>query len=279
MRSPANWSVGAWACTLVVLVAGVLGAQSGAATARDASVGAGLEWKVGGSVGFRPSYEGSDEIEAIGFPLIMPVLGDGPSWFRDRVAFHGLDDVRFKLLARYYGFEAGPLLGYSFGRDEDDGDRLTGLGDVDGGLIIGAFATYRWHFAFATVSYHYQATGGTDASQLRFALGGTLPVSQRMKLNGKVGTTYADDNYQQAFFGISQAQSARSAAGLPVYSPDAGIKDVFIEGGAEFDLSDSWQLTTLLRYSRLVGDAADSPVVEAEDQLSGRLGIVYRFRR
>jgi outer membrane scaffolding protein for murein synthesis (MipA/OmpV family) len=32
-----------------------------------------------------------------------------------------------------------------------------------------------------------------------------------------------------------------------------------------------------VRYSRLVGDAADSPIVETEDQFTGLVGLSYKF--
>jgi outer membrane protein len=64
---------------------------------------------------------------------------------------------------------------------------------------------------------------------------------------------------------------------LPAFSPDAGIKDAHIEIGAEVLLSDRWLLRAGGRYARLLGDAADSPVIETENQFSGTLGLGYRF--
>lgn len=43
------------------------------------------------------------------------------------------------------------------------------------------------------------------------------------------------------------------------------------------DLSERWLLKAGGRYGRLLGDAADSPVVETENQFSGVLGLGYRF--
>ena len=46
---------------------------------------------------------------------------------------------------------------------------------------------------------------------------------------------------------------------------------------AAIDLSDRWSLLLIGRYSHLIGDAADSPIVETESQLYGGLAISYKF--
>jgi len=105
----------------------------------------------------------------------------------------------------------------------------------------------------------------------------TQQVTERTRIVARVGTTFAGDDYMQTYFGVTPAQSRNSKAGLPAYTPDAGIKDVFFELGGTMDLSDRWLLKAGGRYGRLLGDAADSPVVATENQLSGVLGLGYRF--
>ena len=52
---------------------------------------------------------------------------------------------------------------------------------------------------------------------------------------------------------------------------------MFVEVGLKTDLDAHWSARTTLRYSRLIGDAADSPVVESEDQFTALVGISYKF--
>jgi outer membrane scaffolding protein for murein synthesis (MipA/OmpV family) len=61
------------------------------------------------------------------------------------------------------------------------------------------------------------------------------------------------------------------------YAPEAGFKDVFVGATATIDLSDRWSLLLIGRYSHLLGDAADSPIVETENQLYGGLAVSYKF--
>ena len=228
--------------------------------------------KVGGILVIKPTYEGSDEYEAVGFPYIFPTFSGGPGFF-SRIEARALDDVRFKLIDRD-GFVAGPLIGYNLGRDEDDGDRLDGLGDVDGGFVAGGFAGYRLGAVLLDVSLH-NTFGDDEGYQIRLGAEVERPVSQRMTLTGRIGATYADDDYMQSYFGVSGPQAISS--GLSEFDADAGFKDVHVELGLKADLDERWTARASVRYSRLIGDAADSPIVESEDQLMGLIGLSYKF--
>ena len=224
-------------------------------------------WQAGGLVYVSPRFEGARSYQVTAFPFVVPAGLDGTGI----IQIKGADDVRFRLL-QFGAFEVGPLAGYRFARDEEDS--APGLG-LDGGLVLGGFATYRsGPFAFS-VSYHHQATGDDTGGLVRF--GGEL-VSRPaagFKLTTSIGTNYATDDYMTAVFGVNGAQSVLS--GLPVYRPDAGFKDVYIGATAEIDLSDRWTLMLIGRYARLIGDAADSPIVETENQLYGGVAVTYKF--
>ena len=230
-------------------------------------------WKGGGFVAVSPKYEGSDEYQVFGLPYVLPDFGSVGSM----VDIRGADDVRFKL---FNGdrFTAGPLAGYRFDREEDDGDLLGGLGDVDGGLVVGAFAGFKiLPPLMLVVSYHRTVTGDVDGGQLRFGVDYEQQVSPRLTLIARAGASYADDEFMQSYFGVTDAQATNSTAGLTAFDADAGIKDVHIGLGSVIQMSDRWSVRLYGQYSRLVGDAADSPVIETEDQFSGSLGVLYKF--
>ena len=232
-------------------------------------------WTAGGFVAVKPKYEGSDEYEIVGAPVLYPSFGG----FGGNLAVRGADDIRYRLI-NANGFMAGPLAGYNFGRDEDDGDRLAGLGDIDGGFVLGGFVGYRvapW--LVFDVSYHRTLSGDVDGGQLRFGAETEMPVSRSVSLLGRIGATYADENYMASYFGVSAAQEASSTFGLTAYDADAGIKDVHVELGARVKMSERLTFKLTGRYSQLVGDAADSPVIETEDQFSGAASITYKLGR
>jgi MipA family protein len=240
------------AAALVVLAAPSAFAQSAPGLFGD-------RWQVGGLVYVSPSFEGSKSYEAIAFPFIAPagVGSDGA------LQIKGIDDVRLRLFQNS-GFELGALSGYRFGRDGDDVSNVN-VGDVDGGLVLGAFATYRTGPLAFSVSYHHQVTGDGTGGLVRFGVEHTSKLSPTVKVIAGIGANYATQDYMTAFFAA------------PGYAPDAGFKDVYVGATATIDLSDRWSLLLIGRYSHLLGDAANSPIVETESQLYGGLALSYKF--
>ncbi len=232
-----------------------------------------LNLQAGGIVAVKPKYEGSDEYEVIGAPIVAPsgTTGYGDGGF---VQFKGIDDVRFRLL-NLYGFEAGPVVGYRFGRDEDVADMLDGLGDVDGGVLLGGFTAYRVGPFAAFASYAHQVGGDDTGGQLKFGGESRFRLSPALAVTATVGATWVDEDYMDSYFGITAAQSARS--GLAAYDADAGVKDVYLGLAGDVALDERWTLKLTGKYSRLIGDAAASPIVESEDQFFGGLGLTYKF--
>jgi MipA family protein len=248
----------------------VAGPAPAAAQGADASALFGHRWQVGGLVFVSPKFEGAKSYEVAGFPFVAPAgLGEGGI-----VQIKGADDVRLRLL-QLDGLEFGPLAGYRFGRDADDASHLRGLEDIDGGLVVGGFAAYRTGPFAVSASYHHQATGDDTGGLVRFGAEFVSQPAAGLKLTTDLGTNYASDDYMTSFFGVSRAQSL--ASGLPVYRPSAGFKDVYAGLTAAIDLDERWSLLLIGRYAHLIGDAADSPIVEAESQLFGGLGVSYKF--
>lgn len=253
----------------------VLGAAFLAAsfTGVDLALGQSLDLQVGGAATVGPKYEGSKEYEVRGFPIIAPAGTPGGT-DAGFVQFRGIDDIRFRAL-HSNGFEFGPLAGYRFGRDEDDADRLTGLGDVDGGVVVGAYAAYDFGFLKPFLSYHHQVTGDESGGLIRFGAEKRWMTSSGAALTAVAGASYASDDYMDAYFTITAAQSA--ASGLTAYDADAGFKDVYLSLGADIPLTEVWSLKLGARYAHLLGDTRDSPIVETEHQFTGMAGVTYRF--
>jgi MipA family protein len=255
-------------CLRPIVVAACTALSALPAAAQSGSDPFGLfgdRWQVGGLVYVSPRFEGARSYQVTGFPFVAPA-GFGDDGI---VQIKAADDVRFRVL-QFSSFEVGPLAGYRFGRDEDDAAHLAGTGDIDGGLVLGAFATYRSGPLAFSVSYHHQATGDDTGGLVRFGVEGVTRLSPTVKLTTGIGTNYATDDYMSAFFDVNGGP-------LPAYDASAGFKDVHIGTTATIDLSDRWTLVLIGRYAHLIGDAADSPVVETESQLYGGAALSYKF--
>ncbi len=266
----------------VVLMAGVTAAVVSPSPAA-AEPEAGRSVTLGAAAIVKPKYEGSDEHEYIPIPIIIPRLSESPDEdpsafksFRKRVSFRGLDDIRIRVLGGER-LQFGAVTGYITDRDQNDGDQLRGWGNVEGGLVLGAYSGFSMGAFEFDAAILEKVTGDESGFEMRFGVETTRQLTERTTVVARLGTTLASEEYMQTYFGVTASQAARSRAGVPVYTPDAGIKDVYFELGGTVDLTDRWLLKAGGRYGRLLGDAADSPVVEAENQLSGVLGLGYRF--
>lgn len=90
--------------------------------------------------------------------------------------------------------------------------------------------------------------------------------------------TWSDGRYQNAWFGVSP--DAAASSGLPTYDPDGGIQAVGAAGSFLRQLGPRWGIATYAKYDRLVGNAADSPLVRtygSRNQLSGGLALSYTW--
>ena len=88
---------------------------------------------------------------------------------------------------------------------------------------------------------------------------------------------WADNDFHDAYFGVPVAIPA---AGLAAYNPGSGFYAVGARAGLTQRLGRNWGLFGYAGYDRLIGDAADSPIVRqlgSRDQLSGGLGLFIEF--
>jgi MipA family protein len=81
-----------------------------------------------------------------------------------------------------------------------------------------------------------------------------------------------------AFFDVRAADSAQS--GLDAFDADAGFRDVRLTLGVVVPVTEHWLVGAGVMFMRLVGDAADSPIVDdagSPNQIPGGLGVAYAW--
>lgn len=272
------------AAALAALVAVPLAAQADTMRPTDPAPGipmpaaaAAPDWRfaVGGGAVMRPEYEGSKDYEAD----FAPVLTIG---WRDIVQLRGtaltVDALGLFGARPVAGLQAGPIVRYRFGRDQDDNAALRGLGDVDGSVEVGGFVRWTtgpWSVGATVVQ---DVADGHDGMLAELEAGWRTSLAPRWTLGVASQLTWADGNYNQSFFGITAAQAGRS--GRARYDADAGIKDVGLTVSLDYALTRNWGISGRVGYKRLLGDAADSPLVDDDgspDQFLGGLFVSYRF--
>lgn len=224
------------------------------------------EWKVvlGGGALVAPKYEGSDEFDVQPIPFVTASFGEHVTVDPRGVSvnLYSLGDLTFS-----------GQLGYDTGRKESDSEHLEGLGDIDMGAVVGGTLTYEFGPAEVYGSLS-RIVGGSDGLQAEF--GAKLSHDmERFRFSAGVSATWADETHMQAYFGVTAAQAARS--GLPKYDIGAGFKRVDLELAATYAVTETWLVRGEVGVGYLLGEAADSPVVQEAFQPSVMILLGYRF--
>jgi MipA family protein len=241
-----------------------------------------LKVRMGLGAGVVPDYPGSDDYKFL--PLPNFELSYGGYAFRSSRLGVEADVVAIP------GLDAGPIIRYDGGRSSSVNDSAVALlPEIDGSVELGAFVgaglpleilgVESQSILTARVEFLQGLDGGHEGSTVGASVGLVSPLTESLTLISAVSTTYISENYADSYFDISAAASA--ASGLAVYDAGSGFRDVGVSVLANYKLNESWSINGLGSYSRIIGDAASSPVVEdrgSANQFFGGLGFSYTFQ-
>ena len=225
---------------------------------------------IGGGVMVKPEYSGADTYDTTGIPVISAKKEITPGntiylqGFQAGVD-HSFDDR----------LTVGAVLSYRGERDSSDSSRLTGMDDIDAAFEVGPKVRYQLTpqiglvgtalFDVSDAHDGYTARGGADY---------LLPLSEMTILTLAAGLNYGSDDFNNTYYGVP---AAKAIAGRPAYTADAGFTNVDASVAVVHTLTRHWSLTGRVGADYLIGDSADSPLVDAELQPSLILGATYKF--
>jgi outer membrane protein len=225
--------------------------------------------KVGVGSSVAPRFEGSDDYKV----RVMPKFSIR---YRNLVS---INNTRARVFVIHNEkFVTGIQGRYRFGRDEDASVELTGLGNVGDSFEMGGFAEWRPGWGIVGLEVGHDVAGGHHGMLAAVYAGSQVPLGGGFYLEGGVQATWASGNFMQRNFGITGIQS--EASGLPEFQAKAGIKDVAGRVGVRFTKWKHWDFAAYMAYSRLMSDAADSPLVEqrgSPNQFMWAVSGRYRF--
>lgn len=173
-------------------------------------------------------------------------------------------------------FALGLAVGYAEGREESDARaELDGLGDIDGAAEVVLFA--EGEIGFVEVELEVaKAVDGHDGLTAELSAGVDAPVTDRLFVGVAPFITYADKKYTQSFYGVSASQAANSAT-YSQYDAGGGFENYGVELEANYKITQNWSAIASASYTRLLGDAKDSPIVDNEGFFSAAVGLAYTF--
>ncbi len=233
---------------------------------------------VGAGVGAYPDYLGSDEYSLGVAPLGSMSLGGG------RFISILASDFRINLL-NSPNWRLGPEFVWRFGREDVEDEIVNKVHEIDDSPELGVFGGYRW---FDPKEMRKQAGVGVwgvyDVSSAHggWTAGGSiygmLPVAMPLTIAAGAGFTYGSDDYMDAYFSVTDQDTL--ASGLAPYIAGAGVRDGRGWMIAMIHFSRHWHAGAALMYSRLIGEAADSPLVGergSEHQWVYGVGALYSW--
>jgi outer membrane protein len=228
-----------------------------------------LSGSVGIGAGYVPKFIGSDAGTYHFFPYFK--LNYGPFFANSD---KGLG-VRFQLVSGR--FEIAPAINFREGRYDGASSALTGMGDVNPTITAGATITYYLDDLFLGLKA-FQGLNKAGGLEVDLRAGYVNRFNDKLHWGIMASTSFADDKYNQNFFGITEEQATASGV-YAVYSPEWGFKDVGITGSVDYYISEKLSIDLFAKYRHLLGEAGASPIVRAgtPEQFQGGLVLFYHF--
>ncbi len=172
------------------------------------------------------------------------------------------------------GFRLGGSFNIVGARKSESYPELDGLEDIDTSVELGLGLNYTGpgYRAFANLRY-----GVTGHQALVADLGADAVVNVNDKLTLTAGPRFVmgSDKYVDTYFSVSDAEAL--ASDFDAYDAGGGLVSAGVQLGMHYRFDETWGLKGTVGYSRLMGDAGDSPIVQSRTQGNASLMITRRM--
>ncbi|MGH1540662.1 MAG: MipA/OmpV family protein [Arenicella sp.] len=226
-----------------------------------------------------PEFEGSEDTET--GPLFATRLQYNHYYIQTRGMGAHLN------ISPFQNVEFGPSVQYRSARDSSiENNVISRLRKVDSAVDAGAFVRFPFRNVLrkadvmalevdilTDTSDTHEGTLITFGPSYRY-----FSSNRRWSIGTSMALTYASTDFNNTYFSIDADNSVRS--GLPQFNADSGINSINLSLTANYQFNKRWGLIGLIGYKKLLGEVADSPIVDIEgtfSQLTGGIGLSYRF--
>lgn len=231
------------------------------------------DWKlvVGATGMVAPDFEGARDLMFKASPIISIGKAGPEARFTSRN-----DGISFSL------YDNGRVRAGATGKiiwERKSEDELEGLDPVRFGAEAGGFAEIYptdWLRIRGEVRHGIRSHDGIVAD---VAVDAFKDITPSVRVSGGPRISFASKEYFEAYYGVNATESAKS--GLSEYRPDGGgIKSIGIGGAYDWKTTERLTTSVFSEYSRLMGEAADSSLVEergSPNQFTIGVSAAYRF--
>lgn len=214
---------------------------------------------MGLGVKYGPDYMGSDDDEASAWIILR-----NGSLTRQKTDGRETTD----------GVSVVPSFNLIGSRDAGDNDALRGMDDISRAGEVGFLVSYdqgptRGYMALRKGFGGHKGLVGEFGARYQYAATDRLTISPRAE------ALFGADDFTETYFGVTADEAVTS--GYDAYAPGGGFYAASVGLEARYAVTDTIAVLGEVKYTRLLGDAADSPIVQDKDQSSIRLGVVRRF--
>lgn len=247
---------------------------------------------IGLGIGMVPSYAGSNDYIAFPLPLIVGRVGgvgispNGAGFVLDlNPGTPGLAPQKGPRIA------FGPAFRFRNDRNFLIKDEVVArAGKLDAALEVGGNVAVTWRgvarpldqFSIG-VQARWDVLGAHEGMVIEPQINYRAPIGRAFSLQVQASAEFVDDSFAEYYFTVNPAQAL--ATGLPQFRADGGLNRIGTVVSLSYDLdgkplSGGWALTGIGGYSRLLGDAADTPFTATRgsaNQFIVGLGMAYTF--
>ena len=260
-----------------------LGLSAGCAQAADLSGYAAPSYKdagnywvitIGGYGVAEPAFPGAKDYVFTGRPII-DIHQAAKEWL-------ALPNDAFSLnLYQTGNFRVGVAGDYLNHREQSDArSELNGMHNIDYTLEAGAFAEYYPVPFLRTRVEVLQGLTGADGLEANFMADFIYRPAPQWLFTAGPRMQVVNDKFASSFFSVTNAEAVASGNVLTQYHAAGGINYAGVNATARYDMTQNFSLRAFAEWDRLVGDAADSPLVKQKgspDQYQVGLGAAYKF--
>lgn len=241
----------------------------------------------------RPIYEGADKTKRTALPVLQIQWSNGIFIGGMNLGLH---------LSEQPHIEYGPIITLAPGRNESgisnsidavngikasiieqtektytEKNKLLGLDVLQTRLLIGGFFNKKITDQLQSTNILTYGAGnkhnGTRLiSDLRFHF---KDVDPHHSVSMSMGATFANQAYNQTYFGVSELEASRTNRNA--FLSSSGIKDIHADLHWNWAFNSSYLLTSKININYLMGSTKNSPLVERRSNISISTALAYRF--
>lgn len=229
-----------------------------------ATVGIGAE--------YRPDFQGSKNWMLLPIPIVSIRRAGSMADFR------GPRDSASIALIDFGNLRIGPAGKFVAARKSKDHSELSGLGDVKAAFELGGFVEYYAVDWLRLRSELRQGIGGHHGAVADLSADFIVPLIDRLIISAGPRFTWKSTKAVAPYFGVDAVQSL--ASGLPVFAAKGGAYSVGVGSQVTYRINPQWEVRAYVEYEKLLGDAADSPLVRlrgSSNQTTFGVGASYSF--